>query len=184
MMQDTGRELLLLGMLRGKALSPYQIERAVRQHSPLYRRMRFGNVYHFLERLLDDGYLTRREAKALRGPSATKSILQLSAKGEARFQDLLAAALCDAQAADATLEVAIVLLGELPREDAIALLMKRRDELTHYERRVKRLFGDMNARSAPGFMAGTHALHRLQSEQTFIREMLQLLRNPRWRPDW
>lgn len=183
-MHDTAHELLLLGMLRRAPLSPYDLDRAVRGHSPLYRTLRFGNVYHLVDRLVRGGYLSRRNAPAVRGPSKTKSVLHLSAKGEEYFLKMLHEVVKDTQASDPAFEVALVLLARLPRSKAIALLIERRSELQRQERVIGRLFGDLNERSNGGFLAGTHATARLKAEHLFIRDMLRLLRNPRWRADW
>lgn len=183
-MLDPGRELLLLGMVRRKPLSAYDIDRAIRSHSPLYRPLGLGNVYHLVERLTDKGYLLRREIPAARGPSETKRQLRISAQGEAHFLALLHKIILDPQAPDSSLEVAFVLLGQLPRSEAIALLEQRRDVLASYERRVRRLFGDPKSRSGPGELARTHALGRLASEQACVRDLLRLLRRREWHSEW
>ena len=183
-MQDAARELLLLGLLRRAPMSAYAVDRAIRNHSPLYRPLRFGNIYNSLERFVEDGVLLRRQAKAARGPSKTKTMLQISAKGEERFFELLRETFTDAQANDAGFEVALVLLAQLPRAESVSLFAERRAELLSRERRIQRMFGDIESRSPGGFMAGTHSMHRVQSELDFVRNMLRLLRNPRWRSEW
>ncbi len=181
---DVGRELLVLGILRDAPLSAYSVDKVVRHHSPLYRLMNRGNVYHLLQRLADGGLLHRRSAASKRGPSASKTVFALSASGEKRFHETLERVLLDAQSSESSLEIAMVLLGQLSRARGLALLRERERELVRQERRVRRLFGNLEARSAPGFLAGTHALHVLESERTFLREALRRLQNRRWHPDW
>jgi DNA-binding PadR family transcriptional regulator len=181
---DVGRELLILGILRGQPLSAYAVDKTVRVHSPLYRLLNRGNIYHLVHRLADEGFLQRKNAIAKRGPSPSKIVFALSANGEKRFQELLARVMLDAQSPESSLEIAMVLIGELPRARGIALLRERDRELARQERRVRRLFGDLEARSAPGFLAGTHALHALESERTFLRDALRRLQNRRWHPEW
>lgn len=181
---DLGRELLVLGILRGQPLSAYAVDKAVRLHSPLYRLMNRGNVYHLIGRLADAGLLQRRSATAKRGPSATKTVYGLSSAGEKRFLEVLERLMLDAQCPESSFEIALVLLGQLPRSRGIVMLRERDRELARQERRVRRLFGDLDARSAPGFLAGTHALQALQSERTFLREALRRVQNRRWHPEW
>ncbi len=181
---DIGRELLVLGIVRRQQLSAYSIDRAVRNHSPLYRPLGQGNVYHLVERLHVAGYLSRSATKARRGRSATKSVFDLSPSGEKRFQGLLRGVLHDPQAHDSALEIALVLLGQLTRSRATQMLAQRDDELAAQERRIKRLFGDMESRSGPGYLAGMHALQRVQSERRFLRGRLRQMENPRWHPEW
>ncbi|HZZ63872.1 MAG TPA: helix-turn-helix transcriptional regulator [Candidatus Baltobacteraceae bacterium] len=181
---DAGRELLVLGVLRRQPLSAYSIYRALRDHSALYRPLGQGNVYHLVDRLEREGCLLRRTAKAQRGPRTSKNVFQLSALGENRFHQLLQRVVSDPQSSDSTLEIAIVLLGQIPRPRARQMLALRDDELAAQERRIKRLFGDMDSRSGPGSLAGNHALLRVQSERHFLRAALKKLVNPRWHPEW
>ena len=181
---DAGRELLVLGIVRRRQLSAYSIDRAVRNHSPLYRPLGQGNVYRLVERLHDAGYLSRSATKARRGPAPTKNVFELSVSGEKRFQGLLRRVLHDPQSNDSAVEIALVLLGQLPRLQATQMLAQRDGELAAQERRIKRLFGDVESRSGPGYLAGMHALQRVQSERRFLRARLRQMENPRWHPEW
>jgi DNA-binding PadR family transcriptional regulator len=181
---DAGRELLVLGIVRRRPLSAYSIDRAVRNHSPLYRPFRQGNVYHLVRRLSEVGHLTKSAAKTKRGPSESKSVFGLSPAGERRFHHLLHDVLHDPQSSDAALEIALVLLGQLPRTEAAEMLRTRDKELAAQERRIKRLFGDMESRSAAAYLAGSHAVARVQSERRYLRARLRQLENPRWHPAW
>lgn len=181
---DPGRELLVLGILRRTPLSAYSVERVVRNHSPLYRPFKYGNLYHFVERLAERGLLLRRGARSKRGPQETKDVYRLSAAGEQRFHELLRDVMVDIQASDAALEIALVLLGQLPRRDASQLLQARADELAQYGRRFKRLWGAAEARPGAGYLAAAHAAGRLESEERFVRDVAKRLRDPRWSPAW
>lgn len=181
---ESGRELLVLGIVRRQPLSAYAIDRAVRSHTVLYRGLGQGNIYTFVARLVEAGYLNGRSAKAKRGPSASKIVYHLTAKGEQRFHQILSAIVSDTQASASALEIALVLLGQLDRADAIRLLMQRGKELQAQEHRMKRLFGDSPSRSGPARLANAHALARLQSEQRFVREVLRMVENSRWHPEW
>lgn len=181
---DPGRELLVLGILRRSPLSAYDIDRVVRNHSPLYRPFRYGNLYHFVERLADRGLLLRHDARSKRGAHETKDVFRLSAAGEARFRELLRDVILDIQASDSALEIALVLLGQLPRREAAQLLQTRADELAQFGRRFKRLWGEAETRPGAGYFAAAHAAGRLESEQRFIRDAAKRLRDPRWNPEW
>jgi DNA-binding PadR family transcriptional regulator len=183
-MADIARELLILGILRRGALSAYDLDRAVHGHAPLYRPLKSGNVYYALDRMAQNGMLLRRSAKTQRGPSPTKTMYRLAAAGEARFQALIRATLTDVQADTATLEVAYVLLGQLPRNDALDLVRERRNALEGHRRRLLRLLGDPAERDGAARIAFGHAFHRARSEQQFLREAAGLLEDPKWTPGW
>jgi len=181
---DSGRELLVLGFVRRQPLSAYAIDRAVRNHTALYRGLGQGNVYDFVGRLADAGYLGKRSAKAQRGPAASKVVYHLTAKGEERFQEMLKAVVRDTDASASALEIALVLLGQLSRAEAIRMLLRRSKELTNHEQRLKRLFGENPTRSGPAKLANAHAVSRLQGEERFVRDILRLVENRQWHPEW
>ncbi len=177
------RELLVLGLLRWQPLSAYAIDRAVRQHTALYRGLRRGNVYSLVARLAKSGYLSGRAGKAKRGPATSKIIYHVTTKGQQRFREILQEVLCDTGTSDCALEIALVLLTALRRLEATRLLQRRNKELVAQERRLKRLYGD-RADSAAATVAGAHALSRLQGEQRFVRDILRLIEKPTWFRTW
>ncbi|MDB5093475.1 MAG: hypothetical protein JWO85_1576 [Candidatus Eremiobacteraeota bacterium] len=181
---DVARELLMLGLLRRAPLSAYEVDRAVRGHAPLYRGLKRGNVYHALARLAQARLLTVRTAKATRGPLATKTIYRLSVPGERHFRALLRTVLTDLQSTDTALEIAYVLLGQLPRDEALRLVCERRDVLAQHEGRLHRFFDDMVERGGSASIGAGHALHRARAEQRFLADTVKLLGNPRWEPAW
>lgn len=181
---DFGRELLILGLVRRRPLSAYAIDYAVRNHTALYRNLGHGNIYHYVGKLADEGYLGKRCAKAKRGPAESKVVYHLTARGEDRFHELLNAIINDTEAGAAALEIALVLLGQISRTQAIRMLMRRSKELSAHERRLKRLFGDPESRSGPAQLANCHAVSRLQAEARFVRDILRLVENRQWHQEW
>jgi DNA-binding PadR family transcriptional regulator len=181
---ESGRELLVLGILRRQPLSAYAIDHAVRSHTALYRGLRKGNIYHFVGRLADAGYLAGRSAKAKRGPAASKVIYHLTTKGEERFQEMLKGVVSDTDASASALEIALVLLGQLSRAEATRMLVRRSKELAGHEKRLQRLFGESPSRSGPAKLANAHAVSRLQGEQRFAHDSLRLVGNRQWHPEW
>lgn len=181
---DPRRELFVLGLLRRKPLSAYALDRVLRDHAPLYRGFNRGNVYTFVEKLARDGTLLRRQAAAARGPRESRWIYRLSKAGETRFRELLRAVIVDPQSSDPALETALVLLGQLRRDEAVALVAERTAQVEAYERRMIRLFGDARRRGASAYFAASHAVHRVRSERRFLKDAQTLLLDPKWQPDW
>lgn len=179
-----GNELLILGLLRRTPLSAYALDRAVRAHSPLYRPFKRGNIYSTVAGLADRGLLLRSVAKSKRGPVSTKTVFRLSAAGERRFQTLLNAVVTDVQADDPTLEIAVVLLGQLPREEARALLAERAKLLADQEKRLDRIMGGLASRTGAGYLATLRTVARLRAESAYLRDAIALLDNEKWDKDW
>ncbi len=183
-MEQSGRELLILGLLRRKPMSAYHVEKAVRGHAHLYRPLRTGNVYDTLERFASEGALIRRTVKADRGPRQTKTAFRLSAQGERRFKALLHEVLTDVQTVDWVLEIAYVLIGQLQRKDALDLFTERLLKVTQHERRFFRLRGDISDRTGAGYLSGSHAIIKMHAESRFLRDSIALLKDPKWTSDW
>ncbi len=181
---DPQRELFVLGLLRRAPLSAYAVDRALREHVPLYRRFGRGNTYAFVDRLATAGLLARRRAATRRGPREEQWIYRLSATGERRFHELLRAVVADVQASDAAFETALVLLGQLPRDEALELMVERAREVERHERRISRLYGEERGRSGAAAFSRARAVHRVRSERRFLEESIALLRDPKWEPGW
>ncbi len=165
-------------------MSAYALNRAVRAHAPLYRPLKQGNVYHSIAKLESQALFIVKAAKSERGPQDSKSVYCLSAAGEKRFHGLLLCILSDVQAPDPAIEIAYVLLAQLPRERARALLADRLKAVTDQEKRLGRLFGEAEDRNGGGHLALLHTSSGLQDEQRFLREAMKLLQNKRWHPEW
>jgi DNA-binding PadR family transcriptional regulator len=100
---DPGRELLILGMLRRKPMSAYSLNQVVRDHAPLYRPFKHGNVYHLVAQLAERGLLLGKTVKSRRGPQESKPVFRLSASGERNFHALLEQIVADVQSTEPTL---------------------------------------------------------------------------------
>ncbi|MFZ0031956.1 MAG: PadR family transcriptional regulator [Candidatus Cybelea sp.] len=181
---DAQRELFVLGLVRRKPASAYQLDKAMREHTPLYRSFSRGNVYGLIKRLAAAGLLEREPAAAKRGPQKTKALYRLSDAGERRFGELLRGVLLDVQTEDPALETALVLLGQLKRDAAAELLAQRARNIAAHERRLSRLLGDMRQRAGSAYLSASHTVHRLRSERRYLSDTIDLLRDPRWEPQW
>jgi len=178
------RELFVLGLLRRRPASAYALDKAMREHSPLYRSFKRGNLYSLVERLAAGGLLEREDAAAKRGPHRSKTVYRLSPAGERRFGELLSAVMLDVQADHAALETAIVLLGQLSRERAAELLKQRAENVAAHERRLSRLRGDIRDRSGAAYLSASFALQRLRGERRYLSDAVALLADPKWEPGW
>ncbi len=165
-------------------MSAYDLARAVKMHGALYRTFSRGNLYAQLAQYEQAGYTGAQRIAAARGPSKTKIVYELTAAGVQRFETLLKSALADVQATDDTVEVACVLLGQLPRDHARSILSDRLQRITDQEKRLERLRGSPDQRSAAAELSMMHAVSRLRAEAAWLRESIALLRKANWKPEW
>jgi DNA-binding PadR family transcriptional regulator len=181
---DADRELLILGLLARGPISAYELNRSVKMHAPLYRSFGRGNLYAQLQHLDARGLVESDTAPAERGPRATKAVYRLSAFGRKRFDELLTSVFNDIQVADAAIEVACVLAGRLSRGRALELMGTRLRLVAAQGKRLERLLGKPEERSAGGQLSMMHTVARLRSEEAWLRDSIALLRNPKWQPEW
>lgn len=179
-----GRELLILGLVRRTPTSAYDIARAVRGHAHLYKELKAGNIYDSLDGLTKSGLLVAGTAKALRGPRSEKSIFRLSADGEVRFMHLLRSLLTGVQTEDWILQIAYVLMGQLPRNAARRLLDERLTAIEDQQQRYVRVRGNIAERTGAAYISVAHGLYKLDAEARFLKEMVKHLDDARWSPEW
>ncbi len=165
-------------------MSAYALNCSVRAHAPLYRELKQGNVYNTIAKLNRDGMLLAKITRSDRGPAPTKAVFRLSVAGERRFQTLLRAIVLDVQAPDPAIEIAYVLLGQLLRNEALALLQHRLKAVVDQESRLGRLFGGTDERSGTGYLALSHTVAHLRGEAQYLRDSVKLLQNKAWSPEW
>ena len=91
----------------------------------------------------------------------------------------------DPQSSDPALETALVLLGQLRRDEAIALIAERAD--AESKRTNGEWFG-FSATRAGAVPARTLPPRTrciaMRSERRFLKDAETLLRDPKWQPDW
>jgi DNA-binding PadR family transcriptional regulator len=120
------KELLLLGLLQGDAMTGYDLHRIVTAHGDLYSDLKKGNLYYLLERLAAEGHLTVVAEGNTRGRRGERLRYAITAQGCQHFIALLHQVLSTYEVAHLGVEVAIIFLERLPEADALHLLEQRR----------------------------------------------------------
>jgi hypothetical protein len=90
----------------------------------------------------------------------------------------------DVQAEHPALETALVLLGQLRRDQAVELLGERAANIAAHEGRLSRLLGGMRERAGAAYLSASHTVHRLRGERRYLSDTIDLLRDPHWEPEW
>lgn len=174
------KSLHLLGLLRRGPMSGYDLHRIVRAHGELYADLKKANVYYLLDRLAADGALAVRAEPGARGPRGERLIYSLTARGRARFEELLRAVLRSYDPAPSGVDAALIFLGELPRAEALALLEERRRAIAARRALVAAQAEDAACRGPRVPLAIDHLLTLMDAELLWMDRTLAQLRDGPW----
>lgn len=132
------KELHLLGLLHAGPKTGYQLHRITEAHGELYTDLKKGNVYYLLDRLARDGALEVTAEAGAPGPRRERLVYTITDAGRQRFHALLREVLRTFELAHTGVEVGIVFLPYLSREEAIQLLEERRQAVLERRATIER----------------------------------------------
>ena len=164
------RELLLLGLLKREQMHGYQLHEFIDSNMQTCVDIKKPTAYYLLDKMERQGLITRKEEKE--GNRPTRRVYSMTSAGEERFQTLLRQNLA---AYDQNLypnNTGFIFLEELPQEEAITLLEKRRE-----------LLGSKldEAQDAPPHSGGIkfmidHQVTMLQAELSWLEKVINHIR--------
>ncbi|MDQ6930377.1 MAG: helix-turn-helix transcriptional regulator [Candidatus Eremiobacteraeota bacterium] len=152
------------------------IHTIVQHHTPIYQNLKRANVYYVLTKLAKSGHLRAHEEPSTRSAGKQKLVYSLTAKGEKLFSALLEEVITQARPVLPDIEIAAVLLGEIPLAESQKLLERRLASVVDYQARTIKRFGKFRARGLPATLAATHTLKMIETEIRWLTESLRLYR--------
>ena len=162
------KRLLLLGFLLERPLSGYEIHRLAAAHGDLYSDLKKANVYYLLDRLAREGLVSAKAETGARGPRGERLIYSLTRAGRKEMDALLRSELERYESPHSGIEVAMVLLGQLPRAEARRLLERRLENVEAARAQLVQQLG----KAAPG-SAAEHMVMLADTERRWIRRALR-----------
>jgi DNA-binding PadR family transcriptional regulator len=174
------KQLMLLGLLQRQSLHGYELNRIVRAHGELYADLKKANVYYLLDRLAKDGCVEATAEPGARGNRGERLVYTRTEAGRRRFGELLRTVLADFSPAHTGLDVALVYLNQLPREEAVAILQARRDAVAARRELVSAEFREVSAGPLPVRLAVDHLLTTIDAELSWTERALATLRESGW----
>ena len=166
------KRLLLLGFLRDRPLTGYEVNRLVAAHGDLYSDLKKGNIYYLLDRLAQEGLVSVRPEAGARGPRRERLVYSLTAAGRRELLALLREELQRYSPFHSGIEVAAVLLEHLPKPEARSLLRQRLAQVAETTTRLKSTLGEPGR--VPG-SAGDHMLLLADAEQRWVKRAIDRL---------
>ena len=165
------KRLLILGLLVGGPLTGYDLHRQVVAHGELYKDLKKPNLYYLLDRMAQEGLVRMRAEPGARGPRGERLLYSLTSAGKSAMVKLLRSVLLSYEPIHSGIDVAIVMLDQLPAEEARGLLQQRLDTATASRRKLAAELGPHGTK--PG-SAGEHILMLVDAEIQWLRRALRV----------
>lgn len=163
------KRLLLLGSLRERPLTGYEVTQLLAAHGDLYSDLKKGNVYYLLDRMAREGLVAVKAESGARGPRRERLIYSLTATGKRELLALLRQEIESYQPLHGGVEVAAVLMDQLPKSEAQTLLRRRLAAVKDSRQNLLRMLG--RAGKAPG-SAGDHMLLLADAELRWLERAI------------
>lgn len=165
-------ELLLLGLLRESPKHGYEIKTKIKQILSLFAGLDIKSIYYPLRVLEQKGLVAKRSSKSGRRPE--KNVYSLTAKGKARFTELLNHSILDFKRPQFSLDLSLYFLPFMKPRAAerrlrarLSILNKLSAELAEMIRVQK----DLEPASLIHILE--HNLNMLRAESNFISGLLE-----------
>ncbi len=166
------KRLLLLGFLRDGPLTGYEVNRLLAAHGDLFSDLKKGNVYYMLDRLAHEGLVSVRTEGNARGPRGERLVYSLTAAGKREILTLLRQQMQSYSPPHSGIEVAIVLLDELPQREAVALLNTRLEQVKEASGRLRLALGKTGSEPGSG---GDHMLAMADAHRRWLERAIRRL---------
>ncbi len=169
------KELIVLGLLGERPMHGHELHRIVRAHGELYSDLKKANLYHLLAKLEERGYLRVRSEAGTRGRRGERLVYAITAEGRRRLGALLRAVLRSYETTHSGIEVAAVLMSQLPPAECVALLRERRKAVRSRRAMLAKEFADFGNRGAFAQISADHVLAYVDAELAWIDRSLKRL---------
>ncbi len=171
------KELIVLGILEGGAMHGHELHRIVQAHGELYADLKKANLYHLVARLAEQGYLKTRTEPGTRGRRGERVVYAITPKGRRRLASLLRDVVCSYETLHSGIEVAVVLLADLPIAESLALLRERRTVVQARKKLLVEEFSGVHARGVFAQVSADHVIAMVDAELAWIDRALKRLSN-------
>ena len=168
------KRLLILGFLLEGPLTGYDLQRLVAAHGELYRDLKKGNLYYLLDRMASEGLVRLKVEAGARGPRGERLVYSITKMGRARVVELLREVLVSYEPVHSSVDVAVVLLEQLPRPEAASLLRRRLDTV---RARRGQIASELGPNGKEAGSAGDHLLTLVDAEIAWLERAVRRVTN-------
>jgi DNA-binding PadR family transcriptional regulator len=166
------RELLLLGMLRIEEMHGYQADQLINSHLEPSFQLKKPTMYKLLNKMVDQGWITFREEQE--GNYPVRRVYAITSAGEEAFQQLLRQSLADYRPVSFN-DIALAFLDSLPAGEALPLLRRRRESISHHLETTRAHDPELGAHQGGYQLLLLHQIQHLSAELAWMDELLDHL---------
>ena len=126
-MQQTGQQLLLLGILFQGKMHGYGLNEHVQHALGQYADVKKSTVYYALDKLEKECFITQETAREGKRPE--RRVYQITEEGRTRFFDLLRTHLASYERTYYTDDIGVVFMDQLPAAEVRQLLTEKQQRI-------------------------------------------------------
>jgi DNA-binding PadR family transcriptional regulator len=116
--------LVILGLLRDKALYGYEIKQIIEEHMNDWTSIAFGSIYFALDKLAEEG-LIKKVATEQEGNRPSRTVYQITSAGVDEFFRLLRGTWSEVERSYYSLDIGLFFLAALPPEEIKTYVQQR-----------------------------------------------------------
>ena len=165
--------LVILGLLRQRPLYGYEIKQVIEEHMGDWTSIAFGSIYFALDKLAEEG-LIEKVATEQPGSRPSRSVYQITGKGEEEFLRLLRTTWKEVEHSTYSLDIGLFFMQVLPVEEVKGYLRVRIGQLEEMLNYVRAHEAEqMQDEAIPPVAKAifTHSLAHLKAELDWTREI-------------
>lgn len=172
--------LLVLGLLKLQDMHGYQLGDLIDKRLKYLTDLKKPTLYHLLGKLEGEGLVQKSASRE--GNRPERFTFQLTAAGEARFEELLQANLQGAHTTFFADDIGLLFLSELPAAEARAYLAEKRAGVVQNIAAIEHAVA-IHEPGTPPYLTLRHHLVHMQTELTWLDELVNDLKKRSVRQD-
>jgi len=166
--------LVILGLLRDRPLYGYELKQILEEHMGDWTNIAFGSIYFALGKLAEEGFI-EQVAVEQEGRRPSRSVYQITEAGQAEFLRLLREVWSEVERHYHAIDVGLVFMTALPREEVRSYLQGRVAQLEGIVQHVTEHRAEQMAQpEVPSLAAAVfdHGLAHFRAELDWTRDLL------------
>ena len=167
--------LVILGLLKDKALYGYEIKHIIEKHMGDWTSIAFGSIYFALNKLNDEGYVEQDTVEKV-GNRPARSVYKITEKGRKEYLNLLRKVWQTIDREYYPLDIALAFSYDLPKDEVknhiLNRIMHLENALKHIKEHKKEQLGRKNIPKTAEYVF-THSEYHIQAEYNWLKSLLK-----------
>ena len=170
------QRLLLLGLLKESPKHGYEIKKRIKDILSIFAGLELKSIYYPLRKLEEQGYLDKRITKPGRRPQ--RFVYSLTAKGEAKFNELLNKSLIEFKRPLFNLDLSLYFLPHIKLSSAKRRLKARIQLLNRLTKALKNFIEMQKQKNISSYLLSIleHNIFMLKAEVGFLKQLIKNLK--------